>query len=203
MLSLKKVQNKDRDLLWNINQKYLYEMTNFYDDPMDENGNYHYGYFDEYFSDPKRKAYFICNDGVLVGFAMLCPYSNIEQDPDYTMAEFTIFPSFRRRHLALDAAKMILARHPGKWEIKYNEKNRGAKNLWHTVAGPYEPEIYHLNEEETVLSFEVEGKIIAACGNDCAACPRYTAYPYEKTEEELHHTAELWMKIGYRDYVAA
>jgi len=201
MLSLKKVQNRDRDLLWNINQKYLYEMTNFYDDPMDENGNYHYGYFDEYFSDPKRKAYFICNDGVLVGFAMLCPYSNIEQDSDYTMAEFTIFPSFRRRHLALDAAKMILASHPGKWEIKYNEKNKGAKNLWHTVAGPYEPEIYHLNEEETVLSFETEEKIIAACGNDCAACPRYTAYPYEKTEEELHHTAELWMKIGYRDHV--
>ena len=44
-------------------------------------------------------------------------------------------------------------------------------------------------------------KIIAACGNDCAACPRYTAHPYEKTEEELHHTAELWMKIGYRDHV--
>ena len=132
---------------------------------------------------------------------MLCPYSNIEQDPDYTMAEFTIFPSFRRRHLALDAAKMILARHPGKWEIKYNEKNRGAKNLWHTVAGPYEPEIYHLNEEETVLSFKAERKIIAACGNDCTGCPRYTAYPYEKMEEELHHTAELWMKIGYRDHV--
>ena len=55
MLSLKKVQNKDRDLLWNINQKYLYEMTNFYDDPMDENGNYHYGYFDEYFRIRREK----------------------------------------------------------------------------------------------------------------------------------------------------
>ena len=32
-----------------------------------------------------------------------------------------------------------------------NEKNRGAKSLWHTVAEPYEPEMYHLNEEETVL----------------------------------------------------
>ena len=29
------------------------------------------------------------------------------------------------------------------------------------------------------------GKIIAACGNDCAACPRYTIPPYEKTDEEL------------------
>ena len=44
-------------------------------------------------------------------------------------------------------------------------------------------------------------KIIAACGNDCAACPRYVAHPYEKTDEELSHTAELWMKIGYRDHV--
>ena len=37
-------------------------------------------------------------------------------------------------------------------------------------------------------------KIIAGYGNDCAACPKYVAYPYEKTDEELHHTAELWMK---------
>ena len=44
-------------------------------------------------------------------------------------------------------------------------------------------------------------RIIAACGNDCSVCPRYTAHPYEKTEEELHHTAGLWMKIGYRDHV--
>ena len=46
-------------------------------------------------------------------------------------------------------------------------------------------------------------KIIAACGNDCSACPRYTAHPYEKTGDELHHTAELWMKIGYRDKVVS
>ena len=155
MLRLEVVQAKDRDLLWNINQKYLYEMTNFYDDPMDENGNYRYGHFDDYFSDPKRVAYFIYNDDILVGFAMLCPYSNINQEPDYTMAEFTIFPSFRRKHFALDIAKLILARHPGKWEIKFNERNSGAKKLWSTVAALYEPEEHHLNEEETVLLFYV------------------------------------------------
>ena len=50
---------------------------------------------------------------------------------------------------------------------------------------------------------EEKSKIIAACGNDCSACPRYVAHPYEKTEEELLHTAELWMKIGYRDHVVS
>ncbi len=157
MIRLQTVQKKDRDLLWNINQKYLYEMTNFYDDPMDESGNYHYGHFEEYFTDPKRTAYYIYHDESLIGFAFLCPYSNIDQDPDYTMAEFTIFPAYRREHYALDAAKLILSKHPGRWEIKYNGKNNGAKKLWNILAKPYQPEIYHLNEEETVIAFHVEG----------------------------------------------
>ena len=46
-----------------------------------------------------------------------------------------------------------------------------------------------------------EHRILASCGNDCSACPRYVKHPYEKTEEELLHTARLWMKIGYRDHV--
>ena len=46
-------------------------------------------------------------------------------------------------------------------------------------------------------------KIVAACGNDCTSCPRYVSHPYEKTEEELRHTAELWMKIGYRDHIVS
>ena len=87
---------------------------------------------------------------------MICPYSNIEQNPDYTMAEFTVFPAYRRKHFAIDAVEMILDKHPGKWEIKYNEKNGGAKNLWNTVAAPCDPEVHHLNEEETVLAFEVK-----------------------------------------------
>ena len=45
-------------------------------------------------------------------------------------------------------------------------------------------------------------KILAACGNDCAACPRYVGPTYEKSEEELHRTAVLWKEIGYRDHVA-
>jgi len=44
-------------------------------------------------------------------------------------------------------------------------------------------------------------RMIAACGNDCAFCPRYNKEPYLKTENELAHTAELWCKIGYRDHI--
>lgn len=44
-------------------------------------------------------------------------------------------------------------------------------------------------------------RIISACGNDCAVCPRYVKAPYTKTDSELARTAELWYKIGYRDHI--
>ncbi len=153
MIELRPVGEEDREFLWNVNQKYLYEMTRFYDDPMDEKGNYHYGHFDEYFTDPERRAFFLLHEGKPVGFAMLCPYSNIGRDPDCVMAEFTVFPAYRRRHFALEAARRILDRYRGGWEIKYNEKNAAAGKLWNLVAAPYRPETVRLNEEETVLVF--------------------------------------------------
>ena len=156
MVRLQTVRDEDRELLWNLIQKYLYEMTVFYNDPLDENGNYPYSHFGDYFSDPRRTAYLIFSDETPIGFALLCPYSSIGRKPDFTMAEFTIFPAYRGKRYATEAAKRILGEHPGKWEIKYNEKNRAAKKFWDRVTEPYHPERHRLNAEEKVLVFEVE-----------------------------------------------
>ncbi len=42
-------------------------------------------------------------------------------------------------------------------------------------------------------------KRIAACGNDCSACPRLLP----KAEAQLRRTAQLWKDIGYRDSVVS
>ena len=155
-MELVAVKPQDRELLWNINQKYLYEMTNYYDDEMDECGNLHYGYFDEYFTDPERKAFFIYEEGTLVGFAMIHPYSNIGGTPDHVLAEFTVFPTYRRRRLATKAAEAIFGRFKGSWEVKYNEKNVAAKAFWNRVTAKFSPTKTALNDMETVLSFSVD-----------------------------------------------
>ena len=152
-MELAAVRPEDRELLWNLNQKYLYEMTNYYEDELDEKGNLHYGYFDAYFTDPKRRAFFLYEDKALVGFAMIHPYSNMGEEPDYVLAEFTVFPMYRRRHLAAKAAETIFGRFRGRWEVKYNKKNKAAKALWTRVTERYSPRMTRLNEEETVLSF--------------------------------------------------
>ncbi len=157
MITLEPVIPEQRELLFSLQQKYLYEMTNYYDNEIDEAGNIHYGYFDAYFTDPKRTALLIRNDGILVGFAMINPYSYFDDDPDHVLAEFTIFPKFRRKHLAKEAASLLFEIYPGRWEVKYNEKNTAAKNLWNSVTEPYRPKKARYAENETVLLFTTAG----------------------------------------------
>ena len=156
MIKLVRVLPENRELLWNLHQKYLHEMTKYYDNEMDENGNYHYGYFDAYFIQPERKAYFIYSDDRLAGFAMINPYSYIGAKPDHVLAEFTVFPAFRRRGIGMQAAQCILEVFPGSWEIKYNVKNTGAKCLWEGLTAQYSPVSYAYSENETVLAFSTE-----------------------------------------------
>lgn len=155
MIRLQRVTPDQRQLLFNLNQKYLYEMTNYYDDPLDERGNLHYGHFDEYFTDPARTALLIYDGDALAGFAMLNPCSYFGGTVDHVMAEFTIFPMYRRRHLATGAAESIFERWPGRWEVKFNEKNAAARSLWTRVTARYAPIVRRLSDEETVLCFEV------------------------------------------------
>ena len=152
-IELNTARPEDRELLWNIHQKYLYEMTRFYDDEMDAAGNYHYGYFDAYFTEPERKALLIYAEQSLVGFAMLNVYSYIHENPDHVLAEFTIFPMYRKKHIAEKVADMIFSQYNGRWEVKYNEKNAPAKELWNKVTAKHNPRKIRLNDVETVLSF--------------------------------------------------
>ena len=63
MIELVEVKSEHREFLWNVLQKYLYEMTNYYDDEMDEMGNYHYRYFDAYFTESERCLLYTSNGG--------------------------------------------------------------------------------------------------------------------------------------------
>ena len=155
MIELITVTPSERELLWNINQKYLYEMTAFYDNEMDDQGNYHYGWFDAYFTDPKRTALLIRSDGILAGFALLNQHSYFGGHPDHVMAEFTVFPAFRRRHVARSAVERIFSQFTGDWEIKYNERNAPAKALWTGVTARYSPRAARYSDDETVLLFTV------------------------------------------------
>ena len=158
MIRLELVNKKDKEKLRNINQKYLYEMTNYYSDQMDSNGNYQYGYFDLYFIEENRKPYFIYNDLDLVGFVFINNYSYFNEEVDYVIAEFTIFPMYRGNGYSKDAINVLFNMYKGNWEIKYHKKNKIAKKLWNDVTCKFNPKRIKYSENEVVLKFNNRGE---------------------------------------------
>lgn len=154
-MELIKVTEKDRDRLWSMLQEYLLEMSGFYGDEPDENGIFGYRYFDDYFTDEKRMAFFLSQGEDLVGFVMLHPYSAFGGETDHVISEFTVLPAFRRRHLAESAADEIFRRYKGNWEIKYSDKNSAAAALWNRVTERYHPLWKDLSSNEKLLMFRV------------------------------------------------
>ncbi|MGG7209624.1 GNAT family N-acetyltransferase [Clostridium baratii] len=154
MIELQLVKDSEKELLYNIFQKYLYEMTKYYDDEMDDKGNYLYRYFDNYFVEPTRKALFIIRDSKIVGFMMLNNHSYVNQKPDHVISEFSIFPMYRKKGIAQEAIALAYSQYPGKWELKFSLKNKSAVNFWRKSTESFKPIVYNLEDDEQVLVFQ-------------------------------------------------
>ena len=83
MIRLVEAKREDRELLWDVLQRYLREMAQYSKKITDENGEYPYRYFDAYFTEPERRAYLLYDGDALVGFAMVNPYSYTGRKADY------------------------------------------------------------------------------------------------------------------------
>ena len=156
MIALMPVRRTDRQLLWNLLQKYLHELSRWYSQALDAEGNYPYRWFDAYFTEPDRVALLILDDDIPVGFALLNAHSYIGEAPDHVLAEFTVFPAYRGRGIASQAVQRILDVFGGRWEIKYSERNTAASRLWNGIAKKYHPQSHDLGDDETVLAFSTE-----------------------------------------------
>lgn len=156
MIVLKEVEASDKDKLWNIFQKYFYEMSAYYDIDMDERGNYRYKYFENYFSERERTTLFVYDDEDLIGFAMINNYSCLGDRIDHGMAEFTIFPRYRKRSMGKETVEKIFERYRGIWEIKYSNENKAAGEFWRKATEKYKPIISSYGGNESVLSFTAD-----------------------------------------------
>ena len=155
-MHLKPVTEANRTYLFNVLQKYLYELSAYYGDEPDSDGNIEYAWFDSYFAnDPEREACLLVEGAKTVGFILLNTYSDLGEDIDHAIAELTIFPPFRSRGMATRAVRQLFRDRPGRWELTYQNTNDAAATFWGHVMRPYAPEATQVNPGETILSFEV------------------------------------------------
>lgn len=148
------VSDDKKDILWNYLQKYLYEMSAYYSEPMSPDGSYPYWYFDAYFENtPGREAFFFMKDREVIGFAMINTHSFDEGAVDHCLAEFTIFPIYRGNGSAESALRLLLRTRPGHWQLKYAIKNDRGMRFWKKALEPYRPLETSFGESERLVNF--------------------------------------------------
>ena len=120
-----------RDALFRLLQYSLFEesLTDF--NEMNDDALFDYPWFDAYFTEAEREAYFIRENGSdrLLGFAMV----RAHEDGRHSIAEFMVIPKYRRRGVGSQAAKACFALHNGLWEVKPAYGSEQAKRFWQKV----------------------------------------------------------------------
>ena len=144
-IGLKAVKEEEKEVLSRFLQYSLYEESATDDNEINEQGFYDYPWFEDYFKDPKREAYFIIdeNSQKRLGFVMIHPYvSHFEES--YTIAEFMILPKYRHLHIGKRAALKCFDLHHGNWEVSPSYHSQGAYRFWQkTIASCHDRYQYH------------------------------------------------------------
>lgn len=130
-VALELVSAQSRPIVENLLQLYIHDLSQFRFGRPDETGRFNRDdRYVAFFSDPDRCAYLFRDDSGPVGFGLVRGLS----EPRRLMAGFFIVRGVRRLGVGHDAAFQMLRRHPGVWEIPFQDENVGAARFWRELA---------------------------------------------------------------------
>lgn len=82
------------------------------------------------FSGPDWAPYLLTSSGSPAGFAFVRSLT----DPTRVLNSFFVVRGARRTGIGLRAVQEIVARHPGSWEVAFQDANMAAVRFWRRVA---------------------------------------------------------------------
>ena len=130
IIKLKQVKKQDINLLDNLMQLYLHELSN--DFKIDFNNKickYEYD-LKSYFEN--NKAYFILYNNDIVGFILV----DINED-SFEISEIFILNNYKKQGIAKKAVYMVFNMYEGSWVVKVVPNSKTAENFWLNVIKEY------------------------------------------------------------------
>lgn len=131
------VEEKDKNIIYNLMQLYTYELSFFEDETatfeMLDSGLYVMNkYVSKYWEEENRHPYILkCNDE-LAGFVL---YRFNEKNMN-EIAEFFVLNKYRKIGAGTFMANKIFDMYKGKWEVRTLIRNERAQNFWrNTIKG--------------------------------------------------------------------
>ena len=143
---LERVTIDKKDILFNLLQFALYDGSQYIENTLNEKGYFSYTWFNNYFTDKDREAYFITNDNQYLGFVMI--NENLKfNNHGKSIAEFLIMPNYRRNHLGKKVAFDIFNKHKGYWEVEPIPNSNQAYLFWKKTIEEYTKNNYTIKKE--------------------------------------------------------
>ena len=101
---------------------------------MNNDAIFEYKWFDNYFQDDNREAYFIKEkqSNKILGFAMVNKYMQKNAD-GHSIVEFMNIPKYRRNHIRKQVAFKCFNMYKGNWEVSPSFGSELAYKFWKKV----------------------------------------------------------------------
>ncbi len=126
--ALRPVGAEGRAVVERLWQLYRHDLSELRGTMPDAAGRFPSARLAPYLDDPDKRAYLLGAPDAPAGFAL------VRLGNPHGLGEFFVVRAARRRHLARDTALALIALHPGRWEVAFQEANAGAARLWRQVA---------------------------------------------------------------------
>ncbi|OPA72941.1 GNAT family N-acetyltransferase [Paenibacillus selenitireducens] len=148
-IEIVEVAESQKSILRQLIEFYEYDFSEFNDADINEHGFYGYKYFDHYWTEDKRQAYFVKVDGQYAGFVLVNDHCYIlHGDNSRSISEFFIMRKYRRKGIGERAAKHVFDKHVGSWEVLQHGNNSASQEFWRNTINEYTHGIY--NEHDVI-----------------------------------------------------
>jgi predicted acetyltransferase len=127
---LDRMTDADRPVAERLWQLYQHDLSEFRGSFPSPEGLFKAGRLPTFLSDPERCGYLVRSPSGPAGFVCV---RGVHTEPR-VMGEFFVVRAARRSGVGRSAAVDAMRRHPGRWEIPFQEENPGAAAFWRRVA---------------------------------------------------------------------
>lgn len=144
---LDRVKEENKDVLYRLLEYSLFEESLNDGNEMNNDAIFEYKYFDLYFTDNERDAFFVREKETnkLLGFVMINTHMQ-KCNKGHSIAEFMIIPKYRRNKIGKKVAFECFDMYKGNWEVLPSYGSDSAYNFWKKVIDDYTNDDNKLND---------------------------------------------------------
>lgn len=146
-VALKEIEHQSCNVLENLFQYYLYDMSEFMGLSPNNNGQYSFNFsqLDPYWARSDHFPYFIYVDSELAGFALVRKYPS--DTSTYDIEQFFVLSKFKGRGVGKKTLELIAKKFPAKWQIRILVENIGGLSFWKSAVSNIVGSNYTLSKD--------------------------------------------------------